>query len=271
MNTINNKIMPGGRGWETSCPNHHKVNDPLSLLNVRAKKEVLKDIDEMPYGYDGSLSLIQPCNGRNMRFSSTSIFFVNGILNKYSSAKESAKVIANIFGQNVCLIYSKTEGPIDDIDSAFRILYNNDRTQSVQITTKMVRAALDSYNKLILIGHSRGAAVIQKAVESLNLTEEEGSRIAVLTLGGFCKIAERWRLPTTAMIVSYVNIDYAKLKFDLVPTFVHKTKHLSLNEFSPSLDIGKMHIFNSYSNVISSFISLYLRKSNCKITMQNIK
>ncbi|HOY05723.1 MAG TPA: hypothetical protein PLO67_10005 [Saprospiraceae bacterium] len=219
-------------------------------------------------GIDGNWVTVCPVS-KTTALNATSIYFVNGIWNDYLDAMESTLDIANLIGADVTLVYSSNKGwnLIDAADIAIAGL----KTAAVCTLASNVKKDLNNNRKVILIGHSRGAAVVQSAVESMYIQEWQGSNLAILTLGGFSKMPGKWKVPKSAMVHSYAQA--SSRTFDMVPFLRHelgeafdlrivfKGANLLLNpkfyRFAFKLMTGNIHAIKNYRIAIQVFMADY--------------
>ncbi|NUO01627.1 MAG: alpha/beta hydrolase [Saprospiraceae bacterium] len=178
------------------------------------------------FGYDGNWVEKSPKSGTINRLSDTNCYFVNGILNTYTEAEETAQQIANLTGVKITLVYSKTEGLIEDLIKAKNIDNQKISTQATLQIAEFLKKDLNRNKSVVIMAHSRGAAVVRMAVEGLRITEKQGKRLTVITFGGYALPAENWRTP--ANVISFVNAadPVPKLKSPIIyPEFPNLSKH----------------------------------------------
>jgi hypothetical protein len=146
-------------------------------------------------------------------------YFVNGMLNEYDGAINSAMRISSELGEPVFQVYSKSElqndngkiksGMYDATTAGFNLALNNELTESgVSLATSMA-IDLVAGKPVLVFAHSRGAAVTYNAVNSvadyLKSTGNSGylKNLTVVTLGGYSPPTNQWNPAIT--IQSHVN------------------------------------------------------------------
>lgn len=271
--TSRSQQEPGGF-LKFPCNAAHHSRDAKKSGQYASKAIFFEVEDGIHFFIRPSVGALSPCLS-NIRF-----YFVNGIFNPYSSAIEAATAIANHIGTNIHLIYSKDEGPIDDFVVAIQVAIGKIRTQAVMELARRVARDLNRKKKVVIIAHSRGAAVVQSAIESLRLEEWHGENLAIAALGGFSTPPSTWKVPASTMIVSYQNCTkeiyssekigiYTKEICDMVPVFRNqlgdelnwkdgvKAPFVALSSIEFALRVKKLHVIDSYYKSLSDFIKLY--------------
>lgn len=210
------------------------------------------------FGHDGECVDVLPSKGSNARLSSTNYYFVNGILNTFSMAESSAKSIADMLGVKVTLVYSRTEGIKTDIEKAFKIHAQKLLTPATRQVIQLLSNDLRRGKKVVVMAHSRGAAVVRMAVEYLQLTSKVNQeKLTVVTFGGFGFPAEDWY--THATVISFINDD--GFESDPIP----KVYDPLLMPSAPNL---KIHLFENYLGWIRIYQKLEAKHFSGKITIR---
>lgn len=244
-----------------------------------AKGNHIRSINDS-YGFDGNMTIMYPMH-RKSTLASTVVYYVNGIWNDYVEALDSAQQITNLVGTEVKFVYSSNEGI--DILIAVQIATSERKTAAARVLADNLKRDLKSNKKVIVIGHSRGAAVVQSALESLSLMEWQGNNLAILTLGGFCKLPEKWFVPKSTMILSYIQLNAETFdmvpmlrnelgdKFDLGDIFrgvrIPLSSPLKSWEFLWRIVGGRIHGIKNYYHAIESFMKMYLNNQRKKETV----
>lgn len=242
------------------------------------------------YGFDGAIMEVTASkSGISSKMALVSVYFVNGIRNQFTEALESAQIISSELNASITLVYSKTEGPLDDIENAHYIVRTGALTQAAQVLRNNISKDIESGKKVIFIGHSRGAAIAWSVVRQLRRLSLKGN-LTILTLGGFCIRAENWE--TDADVISYVNVSKKTGKKDFIPAYMHNKQDRftwvvnpvcqykscwQSSKTPPTLwdDIKQlptaftMHGVEKYKNAVKNFALIYPYHGRTKITKHN--
>jgi hypothetical protein len=155
-----------------------------------------------------------------------SVFYINGILTKSSSAEKQTKEIAELTGKPITLLYNPTEGFVNDvIESAFQVMNINTKKSTVNDTAEVFYQTLKSGKELKVVAHSQGAAITAQALTNVEkrLIHENNSssevkdilkKVTVVTIGG---AASKSDFPSSIKYTERKNKD------DIVPKLAEST------------------------------------------------
>lgn len=173
-------------------------------------------------GEDGFISTIPPVsdhyaeNPEGIKY-----YFVNGVLNEFVEARNSAQMIANEIGQPVVLIYSASTKQNDhplpvSPDAVEAIAYRlGAGSQGTSALATSLFLDLSHGKEVRVFAHSRGAALTYNAVTDLHqflISTDMNDRMGnleVITLGGFNPPSAKWAYG--AKVVDVAN------QYDAIP------------------------------------------------------
>lgn len=218
--------------------------------------------------FDGTEKLVRPkSSGFDQKMNQFKIYFINGIQNSIVEAYSSASNVADILGAPVHLIYSQEESFLKDLwVAAIDIGILNQVTCAGQNLRSHIKKDLNIGKKVLVLAHSRGAAITTKLVESMHLDEEITKNLTVATFGGFCKRAERWN--TNANVISFINADSQREIADTVPLLGNFRDQINIEGYGLAFyALSDMHSFNgAYIDDVARLKKLLLQNYKGKKT-----
>jgi hypothetical protein len=196
---------------EARCKAPKRFPSSISYFN---KEYSCYRIEADNISYDGDIAIIRPDSdvGTSQNTDSHGIkyYFINGIKNTLNSSRDLGKSIAEFLNNPVYHIYSETLGASNDILLAHDFLDGKMTVASI-VFSQHLKKDIQKKQKVIILAHSRGAALVKGVIESHAFKDLDLSRVQLITLGAYDG-RRRWAPRIKKQdIVNEIDLGFMKL------------------------------------------------------------
>jgi len=198
-------------------------------------------------------------------------FFVNGLSASKELLQLNGEALADLFNRKINLLFNASEGLVKDIAECYSGKLGDGSLQSASALCKLLESELRTRDKVVLIAHSQGGAIVMHAAKKLleRLTKgEHGAEIlAKLEIYTFAYSAPEISLSDAIHLESFIN------EYDLISKVTSNNKlvggvssgryindegrgHLLNAHYLPAFKTGKFHTKKGIGSRLARYLSL---------------
>jgi len=210
-----------------------------------------------------------PASGKSIK-DNESWFFVNGMSASKELLQLNGEALADLFNRKINLLFNASEGLVKDLSESYSGRLGDGSLQSASALCKLLESELRKRDKVVLIAHSQGGAIVfhavKKLLERLAKNEQASDMLSKLELYTFAYIMPDVSLPENMHAECFVNHfdliskinPHGKLNAQApIQCFVHEggRGHLLNSHYLPSFKTGKFHTKQGVGSRLTQYLS----------------